>query len=395
MKKLALNLVKLAVTFGILYLMFKKFQIGWGDITQAFSTSKVEWFLIAIFTQVAAIFFSILRWKVLLKAQELVVPPGHLIKTYLVGRFLGTFTPTGVGLEAYKAYDIARYTKKGAKSVTVIFVEKFLTLLALSILMLITLPMVKLNTMFILAFFVFFLIILLILLILIFKASILEKIARILPFYGKTKGPVQKAVEAFDGFKSNKGAMASSIIFGVFVYLFLFSTFFANGMALRVGGVQRGELYTLLVSPTSIDVMEENNIEFIEFKEEGTSVCEIYLTPEEKRLLRQEGLEPEVSSDSEYTHKGLGLLDVLKVGPLTQIATMIPLSIAGIGLREGAFIGLLKSSGVWVGQKTLLAATMWYFVSVSVNIFGAIIFLTRRTDYQTKITREEFQRVTK
>jgi hypothetical protein len=25
---------------------------------------------------------------------------------------------------------------------------------------------------------------------------------------------------------------------------------------------------------------------------------------------------------------------------------------------------------------------MWYFVSISVNIVGAIIFLTRRTDYE-------------
>jgi len=63
-------------------------------------------------------------------------------------------------------------------------------------------------------------------------------------------------------------------------------------------------------------------------------------------------------------------------------------------LREGAFVGLLKSMGVWVGQKTVLAATMWYFVSVSVNIFGAIIFLTRRTDYKAKITKEEFKNVT-
>ena len=78
----------------------------------------------------------------------------------------------------------------------------------------------------------------------------------------------------------------------------------------------------------------------------------------------------------------VGPLAVLKIGPLTQIATMIPRAIAGIGLREGAFIGLLNYAGVtFEHSATLLTATMWYFVSISVNIVGAVIFLTRRTDY--------------
>ncbi|MBD3169640.1 MAG: hypothetical protein GF307_09180 [candidate division Zixibacteria bacterium] len=394
MKKILVNIVKVAVTFGILYLMFKKFQIGWSDITDAFAQSKVEWFLIAILTQVAAISFSIMRWRVLLNAQKLIVPFGHLVKTYLVGRFLGTFTPTGVGLEAYKAYDIARYTKEGAQSVTVVFVEKFLTLLALSVLMLITLPMVKLNTAFIGAFFAFFFVVLMILLILIFKGSILNSIARMLPFYNKTRGPVEKAVESFSRFKGTKGSMVMAIIYGVFVYVFLFSTFYTNGMALRVGNSKPGEVYNVTLTTGDKEKLDALNIEYIIDKKSNGKTAEVFLTAAEKEKLNYLGVEMQKVEDSKFDRKGLGLVDVLKVGPLTQIATMIPLSIAGIGLREGAFVGLLRSSGVWVAQNTVLAATMWYFVSVSVNIFGAIIFLTRRTDYHTKITKEEFQKAT-
>jgi len=137
-----------------------------------------------------------------------------------------------------------------------------------------------------------------------------------------------------------------------------------------------------------------NTLKFIEQKEPGSGMIEVFLTDIEHRQLSSADTKFSTANDSNYQRKGLGLSDVLKVGPLTQIATMIPLSIAGIGLREGAFVGLLKSMGVWVGQKTVLAATMWYFVSVSVNIFGAIIFLTRRTDYKAKITKEEFKNVT-
>lgn len=393
MKKLVFNLVKLSVTVLILYLLFKKFQIGWDDITDAISNSRGGWFVASILTQVAAITFSILRWRVLLVAQKLKVPAGHLIKTYLVGRFLGTFTPTGLGLEAYKAYDIARYTREGAKSVTVVFVEKFLTLLALSILVLITLPMVRLNIAFIVAFFAFTSIILLVLLILIFKASILDAIAKILPFYNKIRGIVNKAVDSFSDFKNNKGSMGAAIIYGIMVYGFLFSTFYTNGLALRVGGSRSGELYQVPLSQPVVEALNSMDIEYIE-KDDNTR-AEVFLTPEEKsRIAGLTGVNLTAIEGNQYNHKGLSLFDVLKVGPLTQIATMIPLSIAGIGLREGAFVGLLRSSGVWLAQRTLLAATMWYFVSVSVNIFGAIIFLTRRTDYQARISREEFQKVT-
>ncbi len=392
MKKILFNLTKLALTVLILYLIFKKFQISWDDIKTALSQSRWEWILIAILTQIIAISFSIMRWRVLLLAQKLKVPFGHLTKTYLVGRFLGTFTPTGVGLEAYKAYDIARYTKKGAESVTVVFVEKFLTLLALSVLMLITLPTVKLNTMFIGVFFIFFFVILLILLILIFKASILDSIAKRLPFYGKTSGYIDKTVKSFERFKNTKGAMGTAIVYGVLVYLFLFSTYYANGVALRVGSPEEGQLYTTVLNKNIERNLSGLGIEYITQDKDENKV-EIFLSLPEYHKLSSLGLElSPIKSD--YTRKGLGLGDVLSVGPLTQIATMIPLSIAGIGLREGAFSGLLRSKGIWVGQRVVLTATMWYFVSVSVNIIGAIIFLTRRTDYETKITKEEFQRIT-
>ena len=100
MKKIAIQVLKVSVTAGILFLIFRKFQIGWDDITRAMSESNPWWVVASFGTQVGAITFSILRWNVLLKAQALNVPAPHLVGTYLVGRFLGTFTPTGIGLEA-------------------------------------------------------------------------------------------------------------------------------------------------------------------------------------------------------------------------------------------------------------------------------------------------------
>jgi uncharacterized membrane protein YbhN (UPF0104 family) len=60
MKRL-LTPLKLLVTVLILYLIFKKFQIGWGDVTEALSNSSPGWWIASLGTQFLAILFSIQR----------------------------------------------------------------------------------------------------------------------------------------------------------------------------------------------------------------------------------------------------------------------------------------------------------------------------------------------
>jgi len=325
MKKIILNVVKILVTLTIIILIFKKLQIGYGDIITSLQYSP-GWFAVAFLMQVGAILFSILRWRALMVSQDLNVPFSHLVKTFLVGRFLGTFTPTGIGLEAYKAYDIARYTGKTEASVSVVLIEKMsATFFSLSLLVLATLPFFlgRIDAKFLIVFGLFFGVLLVLALILLFSPGIFRQILRFnFPMKGKIEKPLNRTVDAFTVYSHKKGGLLNAIFLGLIVYLFWFLTYYMNSLALGAG---------------------------------------------------------------------LKLTDILKVGPMTQIATMIPLSIAGIGLREGAFIGLLDSLGLVARADPItrsamvLSATMVYFISISVNVFGAVIFLTRKTDYQQQI----------
>lgn len=390
MKKIIINVVKVAVTVAILFLIFKKFQIGMSDITTALKTSSLGWWGASLLTQAAAIFFSIMRWRVLLNAQDLKVPGGHLTKTYLVGRFLGTFTPTGVGLEAYKAYDIARYTKKATESVAVVLVEKFLTILALSLMVILSLFVIQMPLPFLVAFFGLFGFLLLVTTVLVVQPRLLQLILKLpLPAKGKIEGIINSAVEAFNRYRQNKGALFASVFFGVLVYAALFTTFYTNGQALRLPNGPEGRMAAVEMTTDVGNLLIGMHVESIE-QEDGLS--QVFITADEETQLAAAGvkLHPAVTEES-FIRKGLSLASVMTVGPLTQIVTMIPASIAGIGLREGAFAGFLRASGVWVGPKTILAASMWYFVSISLNIVGAVIFLTRKTDYQA--SQEEINRV--
>lgn len=391
-KKLLVNVVKVAVTAAILFLIFKKFQIGMSDITTALKTSNPVWWIASLGTQALAIFFSIMRWRVLLTPQKLHVPGGHLTKTYLVGRFLGTFTPTGVGLEAYKAYDIARYTKKATESVSVVVVEKFLTILALSLMVILSLFVIHMPRPFLVAFFGLFGFLLLVTSVLVLQPKLLQLVLKFpLPAKGRIEGIINNAVEAFNRYRRNKGALFASVFFGILVYASLFTTFYTNGQALNLPNGPEGRLAAVQLTGEVRTMLKGMHIESID-REDGLS--QVFLTPAEEESLAVAGVELQPASTEEtFRRKGLSLASTMTVGPMTQIVTMIPASIAGIGLREGAFAGFLRASGVWVGPKTILAATMWYFVSISLNIVGAVIFLTRKTDYQA--SREEIDRVLK
>jgi len=391
MKKLMTPL-KLLVTAVILYLIFQRFQIGWRDVTEALSNSSPGWWILSLGTQFLAIFFSIQRWNVLLKGQNLDVPFGHLASTYMVGRFLGTFTPTGVGLEAYKAYDIARYSGKTTESVAVVFIEKtVVTFLSLSFLVIVSLFFVELAPTFLYAFFTFFGVLLLLALVLLFQPGLIAKILLVnFPGKGKIEGILKNAVESITMYSKHRAPLAISLFFGILVYLSLFTTFYTNSRALRVPVPTTGTIERVTLTDNTRKELQASWIEFVEVKGEAAPgeapVAEVLLSKEEKTNLASRGITPLEGSGVRQGRKGISLRDVYIVGPLTQIATMIPLSIAGIGLREGAFSGLLESLGIWLGPKTVLTATMWYFVSISINIIGAVLFLARKTEYRETIS---------
>lgn len=70
----------------------------------------------------------------------------------------------------------------------------------------------------------------------------------------------------------------------------------------------------------------------------------------------------------------VGLLAVFIIFPLVTVISMIPISINGIGLREGAFVFFLK--GYSVSSVNAVAISVLYFSTIIfLGILGGIIFL--------------------
>ena len=80
------------------------------------------------------------RWQILLLAQKIKIPLKTLIASLFVGQFFNSFLPTTIGGDAIRAYDTAVESKETAKSVTTVFMDRFIGVLALVALAVLAVP---------------------------------------------------------------------------------------------------------------------------------------------------------------------------------------------------------------------------------------------------------------
>src|SRR5690606_15218003 len=69
----------------------------------------------------------------------------------------------------------------------------------------------------------------------------------------------------------------------------------------------------------------------------------------------------------------IGILPMLIVFPLVTLVSMIPISIGGIGLREGAFVFFLSGYSV-ASIDAVAVSVLYYSTIVFLGIIGGIIF---------------------
>ncbi len=96
--------------------------------------------LLAFLVRCCGVFCAMLRWYLLLRGQGMVFPIGHIVTTFLIGRFLGTFLPSTIGLDGYKLYDAARFSGRTVEVAAATVVEKGLGVIGIFLAFLVTLP---------------------------------------------------------------------------------------------------------------------------------------------------------------------------------------------------------------------------------------------------------------
>jgi uncharacterized protein (TIRG00374 family) len=320
-KKIVSFAVKLVVSLGLIAYVIWKIgqQTEWSQLVDRLAALDPGWVALGFVAQLAAMTCTLFRWKLLLDGQQMHVPLKHLIGAFMIGRFIGTFTPSTIGLDGYRMYDIAKHSGKVAPAVSVILVEKVIGFFVLSVLVLATLPwgFDILPTSTLSAVGALYLIPVVLSLVLLLKPSLIQRLLGVFFRPGTALGKkVETAAAAVTTYETQRGKLLRAVGLGFPVHLFSIGIFICTGYAIG--------------APISIT-------------------------------------------------------DMLFVGPLVITATVLPISLSGLGVREAAFMYLLTKAGVSMSEAALLSF-LGYLIGRVISLAGGFVWLARRIGYKVEIT---------
>ncbi len=113
----------------------------WTYVKTVDPTMFVVWGLAAMAIKFVGVISSAFAWHMLLRGQGIRFPFWQKIMTaFLIGRFIGTFLPSTIGLDGYTAYEAGRYSNAWSRVFTAKALEKFIGVTGLFLGMILTLP---------------------------------------------------------------------------------------------------------------------------------------------------------------------------------------------------------------------------------------------------------------
>ncbi len=304
-----LGVLKIGVSLGLLgWLLARMVQReGIGALLERLHALDGRWIALAIAIHGVAVIAGVARWRLLLRAAGVELSFAWLARSFLVGRFVGAFTPSRAGLDGWRIWDAGRASGAMGKSAAVIVVEKLVGLIGMALVCASLVPFGGAALLGPSA-----IVIALVMasgaavgLVVIRNPAWLEPLVRRVP-------RARKVVDALASARLTGAQLGGSVALGVASHHALSAVFFATAGAL--------------------------------------------------------GLEV-----SAWT--------LLAVGNAIVLAVLLPVSVGGVGVREGVAVVLLASAGV-ASSDAVLVALLGYLTGQVPALAGGLLMALRRSERQ-------------
>ncbi|MHB1253923.1 MAG: lysylphosphatidylglycerol synthase transmembrane domain-containing protein [Candidatus Humimicrobiaceae bacterium] len=127
LKNILFTALRIVISAGILIFLFKTQFKNFSEITDFFRHSHVNirFVVISLIMYWVGISLLVLRWQILLKTQKIKASFGFLLGSYLVGFFFNNFLPTSIGGDVYRIYDTSKLKhSSGMKAASIVLMER-------------------------------------------------------------------------------------------------------------------------------------------------------------------------------------------------------------------------------------------------------------------------------
>lgn len=250
-KKTAFFILKLCFIVALFVLIFRPETFGFKkdlfqDITLGSILEVIRevdtgtflfWIGFAVVVKMGGIFSGILRWKILLRGQDVYIPFWYLTKCWFMGRAIGLFLPGTLGLDGYRLVESSRYTREPIKCTTVIAVEKLIGFMALGFLVFLTLPLgmriFDFNLVMLAAVMVILFGFIMTSFLILLNPRMVQVVVAALPTPAAIEKKINKLGSAVTAYSGHRGSLLLAVALGLCVHLGICLMYFGTASAIR------------------------------------------------------------------------------------------------------------------------------------------------------------------
>jgi glycosyltransferase 2 family protein len=123
-------IVKIVVSAGLLYLLFTRIDVA--KVWEHMRGASIGWILIALTIYFIVLLVSTVRWQLLLRTQHVEIPFGTLVNSYLAATFANNFLPSNIGGDVIRIADTARAAKSRTLAAAIVLADRGIGILGLA-----------------------------------------------------------------------------------------------------------------------------------------------------------------------------------------------------------------------------------------------------------------------
>jgi len=261
-------LLKLTVTVGLFVLLFRPHTFGlrpdlfggvtprslWNEFMSVSPGRAALWLTFALIIKLSGMLAGVVRWRLLLYGQGLRMPFWYMVQSWFVGRMFGIFLPGTIGLDGYRFYDSAMYTREPIKSATVIAVEKLIGFISLTFLLFLTFPLgfrlLKINAGILAVILCALAVFVAASFLLLLNPRVIQVLASVFPMPSAVRSKIDKLGVAVTAYSRQRGLLLLAVACGLWVHTATAFTFFGTMMAIRAANTSLMDI--LFASPIMI-----------------------------------------------------------------------------------------------------------------------------------------------
>lgn len=122
-------IVKIVVSAGLLYLLFTRIDVA--KVWEHMRDASLGWIVVALAIYFVVLLISTIRWQLLLRTQHVEIPFGTLVNSYLAATFANNFLPSNIGGDVIRIADTARAARSRTLATAVVLADRGIGILGL------------------------------------------------------------------------------------------------------------------------------------------------------------------------------------------------------------------------------------------------------------------------